>query len=133
MAKCPIVVPRSVRVTLPDGEWVDLKAELNAGEYRDMLASQFKENATGSDLLVDFKNVGRGRVIAYLLAWSYVDPKDQPLPANAQTLDAVDTDTFKAILDAVDTHHAQVEAARSERKNAQGGEIVSSSISTSAA
>lgn len=130
MARCPIVAPKITRLTLPDGEWLDVKAELNAGEYRDMLASQFTEGKSANEPVVDFKNIGRGRVLAYLLGWSFENTDGKPLPATGDSLDLVDVQTWQQILDAVDAHHEAWEKARDASKNVPAGESASSSISS---
>jgi hypothetical protein len=119
MARCPIVRPETVRVTLADGEWLDLAKELSAGEYRDMVAAQFKDMTAGVAPSLDLKQVGMSRILAYIKNWSFVDFKDGPLPITEEWLRKFDQQTFSELLDTVNAHDEALEKAAESRKNAQ--------------
>ena len=121
MARCPIVAPQVTRVTLRDGEFLDLKAELNAGEYRKMLAGNFSEHFAGEKPRVDLDTFGITVVLAYVVGWSFVDMKDQPLAFSKSALLMLDQDTFSEIREACEAHHEASEKAAAERKNARTG------------
>lgn len=97
---------------------MDVKAQLNAGEYRDMLAAQFKDTSDGS-LALNYKAIGLSKIQAYLLGWSFVDPTGKALPITA--LDSIETDTFTDVLQAIDAHHDANEEAAEARKKARAG------------
>jgi hypothetical protein len=122
MARCPIVRPETVRVTLADGEWLELAKELTAGEYRDMLAAQFKdapnsENGVGLDLT----KLGMNKLLAYVKNWSFIDTQDMTLPITEDWLKKFDQQTFEEVLEAVNAHHNECEKVIGARKNGRAG------------
>lgn len=127
MPRCPIVIPEVVRVPLAEGDFVDLKKSLTAGEYREMLGNQFIQNQQGN-MTVDFKNFGFVRILAYVVGWSFVGLDGGPLAVSADTVNSMDQATFSELLAAVETHHDAAEAAMTARKNAQGTPIASATI-----
>jgi hypothetical protein len=119
------VTPDRVRLPLSDGDYVDVKRELNAGEYRKLLYSQFKDNPAGDALTVDPAKVGIAKLLAYLLGWSLVSVVDhQPIPYDPQdpeelrraVLDDLDTATYKELIAVVTAHEAQQDAATEAQK-----------------
>jgi hypothetical protein len=134
MARCRLVRPETVRVELSDGDSLELKRELNAGEYRDMIAAQFKETQAGEGLGVDLHNVGINKILAYLVGWSLVNFDGvSPLPVTRDSVDKLDHGTYVEILNAIEAHHDRWELSVGERKNDQAGAITSAPISPSAA
>lgn len=61
------VLPDRVRLPLSDGDFIDVKRELNAGEYRAYIYSQFKENPGTDTLVTDHAKIGIAKLLAYLL------------------------------------------------------------------
>jgi hypothetical protein len=121
MARCPIVRPETVRLTLPDGEWLEVAKELTAGEYRDVVAAQFKDAHAGERPLIDRKQLGVSRILAYVKEWSFVDAKGDPLPITADWLLKFDQPTFADVMAAVDAHDDACEKAIESRKNDRAG------------
>jgi hypothetical protein len=107
MGRSRVVTPEIVRLPLSDGEWIDVKKELNAGEYVDMLAAMAERQSF-------FK------ILAYVTGWSLVAPDGQPLPYDVElpenvrrdTVRAQDKGTFREIVAGLDRHEAAVEAAK---------------------
>jgi hypothetical protein len=77
---------------------------------------------------VDLKNVRLAKVLAYLVRWSFVDGKGDPLPISREVLRSIDVDIFVEVMNAIDEHLEAIDLAASARKNAQGGETTSSAI-----
>lgn len=120
------VIPDRVRLPLSDGDYVDVKRELNAGEYRQLLYSQFKDSPDGDKLVPDHEKIGIAKLVAYILSWSLVSCVDhQPIPYDPQdpqelrraVLDDLDTDTYRELIAAVSAHEAkQAEATEAQKK-----------------
>ena len=120
------VKPDRVRLPLPDGDYVDVKRELNAGEYRKLLYSQFKDTTPDDDRMqVDPAKVGIVKLLAYILGWSFVSVVDhQPIPYDPQdpeelrraVLDDLDIDTYRQLIAAVTEHERQQDAATEAQK-----------------
>lgn len=133
MARCRFVQPEIVRVPLSDGDFVDIKKELTAGEERHVFTDLIKTMRAGENAELDPARIGITRVLAYALAWSFVDSNGQPVPLSEAAINNLDKATFAELTKAIDDHDAAVEKARAERKNVQGGESTSSPISPSVA
>jgi len=111
MGRSRVVVPDVVRVVVSDGDYVDLKRDLNAGEYFDLLTA-----------MADRQKFAK--ILAYLVGWSFVGEDDRPIPydlddpANARrdTIGALDKATLRELITTIDTHEAAQEAALAKKK-----------------
>lgn len=139
---CPIVKPDSVKLSLSQDQFINVKRELNAGEYRAMLAGQYKESVIpdgpngkegGTRMVVDLDRMGLTKILAYGLDWSFVDLDDKPMELTEDTVKSIDVAWFREVLAAVDAHHEASETAADKRKNGQAGTPTSEAISASAA
>ena len=133
------VKPESVRVPLTDGDWIDVKQQLNAGEQRHTITRMVKTMNAGEKTSLEPKEVGRSKILEYLLAWSLLGLDDQPIPyaidqpeaVRAATLDALDFETYQEIATAVDRHDEANEQAREARKNVTATAGATPSVGTS--
>lgn len=135
--------PATVRLELSQGDYLIVKQDLTAGEYRELLRASTKPlelSAGGSapKLELDPMAAGQAMVLAYLLDWSFTDPDGRPLviadqpPAQVRSiLDSIDSDAYMEVQRAIQQHQndrtTQVEA---EKKMA--GATTSDRILTSA-
>lgn len=111
MGRSRVVVPDVVRVFVSDGDYVDLKRDLNAGEYFDLLTA-----------MADRQKFAK--ILAYLVGWSFVGEDDRPIPydlddpANARrdTIGALDKPTLRELITTIDTHEAAQEQALAKKK-----------------
>jgi len=141
MPRCRIVQPEVVRLSISDGDYLDVKKTLNAGEYRDLLAGMALPRHFGEDALIDPAKVGLTKILQYLVGWSLIGLDKQPIPYSPDlseatriaTLRALDAQTFEEITTAIDAHEAQGERERLARKNGLTSEPVSSATSPSVA
>jgi hypothetical protein len=116
MPRCRVVLPKSDRLPLSDGDHVDVITELNAGEYFDLLTD-----------LADRKPFAK--VLAYVLGWSLVGLDEKPLPYSVglpenerrDTVRSLDKATVRELIAALDRHEATVETARAQKKTATAG------------
>lgn len=125
-----IVRPERKRIVLPDGDWIEVKSKLNAGEQREMFARMITNDmAVGTDgrvggsLDIDPVKGPMAQVLAYLLDWSVVDAdgqvigiKGEPPDVVASTLDLLDPDDYQEIVGAIQAHDAAIRSARAEEK-----------------
>jgi hypothetical protein len=121
MARCPLVRPETVRHTFDDGEWVELAKELTAGEYREMVAVQFKDRVAGEKPVMDIRQFGISTILAYVKEWSFVDAQGNTLPITEDWLKKFDVPTFAELRKVAEDHHEQSEKAIDARKNAVAG------------
>jgi hypothetical protein len=103
-------MPQIDRIPLTEDEWIEVKHELTTGEQRRMFAAMRTDGA------FDGARVYLARALAYLVAWSLIDPAGRPLALTADALDDLDTDTTREIREAIDAHEAAVEADRAAQK-----------------
>jgi hypothetical protein len=129
--RCRFVQGEIVRIPLSGDEWIDVKAELNAGEARRVFSSLIKEMHAGAPTKLDPDRVGLTKILAYVVGWSLVNRAGRPERLDEAAVDALDLDTYQEIADAVDQHDAACEAVRLARKNDRDGESRSPAISPS--
>jgi hypothetical protein len=110
-----------VRLPLSGGDFVDVKRELNAGEYFDLLVAQADRQSYA-------------KILAYVIGWSFVGADDKPVPysldmpetARRDTVRSLDKDTSRELLAALDKHEQAVDAARTKKKDTPAIALVSS-------
>jgi hypothetical protein len=110
------VNPDVVRLPLPDGQWIDVKKRLNAGESRKMFARVVKDMEAGTKPKLDPEQVGLTKLIAYLVGWSFADDDGKPVKYSADALDNLDPDVYSEMIKAVDAHEDAQDAAREKEK-----------------
>jgi hypothetical protein len=123
MRRCRVVAPEEVRLPLSDGDYVDVKKVLNAGEYRKLLYDQFKDGE-GATVRIDHAKVGIAKLLAYILGWSFVGFNETPLPyapdqpeeIRRATLDNLDQDTYRELLAAINAHETEQERLLEAKK-----------------
>src|SRR5262245_35300192 len=88
MPRSRVVVPDTVKVPISDGDWIILKTQLNAREYREMMARLVDVNVKldnpaalkDTAVKIDPLAAGESSVLAYLVEWSLTDPQGLPIP-----------------------------------------------------
>jgi hypothetical protein len=123
MGACRFVQPQITRLPLSGGEWIEVKNELNVGEWFDMFAL-LGEAKMRRDLM-------RAQILAYVVNWSLRDAAGQPVTFSAETLGHLDLGTYREIDVAVSAHINAQEATRTDTKNETGGEPTSAPTSPS--
>ena len=124
MSRCRVVAPDVVRLPLSEGDTVDVKKTLNAGEYRQLIYSQFKEAPDGATLVPDHAKIGMAKLLAYVVGWSFVGFDGAPLPYRPDepeeirraTIDGLDQDTYRELIAAVTAHEEREDAALEAQK-----------------
>ena len=129
MARNRFVSGDVVRLPLSDGDFIDVKKELNAGEGRGIYTSLVKEMHFGEKATLDPQQVGLTKILAYIVGWSFVGADSKPVPFSASALNNLDAETYAEIETAIDAHEAAIEKARAERKNGRAGESTLNPIS----
>ena len=123
MGRYRFVDPEEIRLLLSDGDYIDVKKTLNAGEYRKLLYDQLKDSSGAPTL--DVSKVGISKILAYLLGWSFVGREGRPEPYNLEQpeeirralIDNLDQDTYRELIAAVTAHEEREEAAIAAKKN----------------
>ncbi len=111
MGRSRVVVPELVRLALTEGDFIDVKRDLNAGEYFDLLTA-----------MADRQKFSK--ILAYLVGWSFVGPDEHPIPyaiddpeaARRDTIGALDKASLRELIAAIDAHEAAQESALAKKK-----------------
>jgi len=120
-ARMAVVAPQTVTLDLGDGQWIEIKRELNYGEMTDVAES------TGGKLIRAQLHL----LAAYIVGWSLTDGHGKSLPADTtdqrvSALRAMSSEAVNAIDDAITTH---IESVKAEKKaEAPSGAPVSAVI-----
>jgi hypothetical protein len=125
---CRVVAPGVVRLPLSDGDWIDVKRELNAGEYGDLLTA-----------LVDRQPFAK--ILQYVIGWSLIGLDGNPLPyaldlpetVRRDTIKSLDKQTLRELIAVLDKHEAIEEAALEKKRSTPVTRRASNPISESAA
>lgn len=122
------VAPETARLDISQGDWLVVKKRLTAGEQRRVFSRMVREMRPGEKVQLDPQQVGKTKAAEYLVDWSLTDAKGQPVVLRGKTgdeigtmLDALDPDSFREIVAAIDAHEAAQDAAAEQEKNAQAG------------
>ncbi len=124
MPRCRVVAPDVVRLPLSDGDSVEVKKTLNAGEYRKMIYDQYKDAPPGEKITLELRKIEMVKLLAYIVGWSFVGFDGQPLPYRPDepedirraTIDGLDQDTYRELIAAVTAHEEREDAALEAQK-----------------
>jgi hypothetical protein len=116
--------PATTRLELTQGDFLIVKQDLTAGEYREFLRGSTARGAFELDPLAS----GVALIRAYLLDWSFTDPDGRPLviadqPPETVTaiLDQIDHEAYMEVQRAIQTHQqARSAALEAEKKTSSG-------------
>jgi hypothetical protein len=131
MGRNRFVQPDIVRLTLSDGDYIDIKKELNAGETRRVFGRMVKDMRAGESAMLDPEQVGLTRIVEYLVGWSFTDGEGRPVDLSEGAINNLDQDTYREIADAIKAHEEKIDAEREARKNGKAGTRPSEAISAS--
>lgn len=108
MGRLRFVQPSIVRLPLTEGDWIEIKHELTAGEEREVFARMTKSLEAGQRPQLDASQVQIATVLAYLVGWSFVDAAGRPVDVTEAAVKQLDTDSFKEVHAAIAAHEAAV-------------------------
>lgn len=111
------VTPETERLPLSDGEWIDIKKRLTAGESRQVslgcIRGVKEDPETGKDMYdVDTVKRAFAKVEAYLLDWSFTDDQDKRVQVSPDAIRALSPEAFSEVEAAIDAHVQAQEAAK---------------------
>jgi hypothetical protein len=133
------VPAETVRLPLPDGQWVDVKECLNHAEHQRMYEALYAEDHSGEIVRQPFK-VGDALVLAYLVEWSFTNLDERPALLRGRPREEREAmignlyqDYYLEVKDAIEAHHAAVSRDRAEKKRRRIGADASPTTSPSLA
>lgn len=120
--------PETVRLPLPDGQYVDVKKRLTVGEREDMFTRMTLSMAAGDKLQLNPREVRTARVLAYVVGWSLMHhgtpvPMSPSLPESERndTFRAMTPEAFDVIANALDDHITAMDQERADEKKTLSG------------
>jgi hypothetical protein len=122
MGRCRFVQPETVRLSLSEGDWLEVKRELNAGEARQVqIRLMSGPIVTGEKITYDPAKVGLTQALEYIVAWSFLDTTGKVAEISEASLKLLDQDSLREVIAAVNAHDAEQDARReADRKNRSG-------------
>ena len=127
----PFVVPDVVRIDLEHGQWIDVKRELTYGETEDMYASMRKQFGPNEIPLLDPPRIGRARMSAYIVAWSFADANGKPVPVGDSAFADLRPSVAREIREALEQHEEDIQRTQDVEKKDLDGVNVSGPTSPS--
>lgn len=118
LGKNRIVAPGSDRIGISDGDWIELKRELNTGDQKKLEVAGTKAPVIVDGKVVtpiDWGNYEIERALIFLTDWSLHGPEDKPLVISPDAIRALDIDTFNEINRAVIKHTLEGAAKKLKR------------------
>jgi hypothetical protein len=128
--------PSTERLELSEGDYLLVKTDLTAGEYRELLKASARPVVLSAaaagmpapTMEIDPVAAGLAMVLAYLLDWSFTDPDgkriaiaDQPPAVVRAALDSIDSDAYMEVQRAIQAHQTARAAALAEEKKTRTG------------
>ena len=135
--------PATERLALSEGDYLIVKQDLTAGEYRALMQASTRPltvtpGAAAPTMELDPIAAGLAMVVAYLLDWSFTDADghtlaiaDQPPSVVQAALDAIDSATYMEVQRAIQDHQTARAEALAEEKKTRPGAIAPDRILTS--
>ena len=123
MGRLRFVQPKVTRLQLSDGDFVDIKHELTAGEERESFARMTKSLEAGKVAQLNPEQVQLSTLVAYILGWSFTDKDGRPVEVSESAIRQLDPETFVEIHKAIEAH----ETALADQKKASRVDATKSS------
>jgi hypothetical protein len=129
MPRCRVVQPDVVKLPLSEGDWLEVKKQLNFGDHTRAAIKLYGRTLADGSREPDIETLGMSMEMAYIVAWSFRDADDKPIPVSFSALESFDRETVREIEAAVSTHAAAVTKEIADRKNDQSGSVASAATS----
>lgn len=130
MGRVRVVSPGSDRVEISDGDWIEVKRELNTGDSKRLEGAGLKPPVMVEGRVIspiDWTVYELERALIFLTDWSLKGADDKPLPLNLDSLKAIDPPSFDEINNAIVKHTVD----KAKEKNAQRALTTENSNQTS--
>lgn len=121
MSRNRFVVPKTVRLPLSDGDWIEVKALLTTGEQKQLEAAGTKPTVVDGKLFyaTDWTEYEIARNAVWLTDWSLRDAEDKPVDYTPEALRDLDPADFEEISDAINAHVLEIAKLKKAQKEAR--------------
>lgn len=116
------VKPETVRLDLPEGQWIEVKRRLTVGEERKAMAGLIAEVRPDGRVTPNMDMLGKAEAMSYLVDWSLRKEDGSPIRIDTDAkmgaaIDLLDPDKFKIISEAITAHIDAMKKALEQEKN----------------
>jgi len=133
MGRNRFVTPETVRLSLSDGDWIEVKRRLTNGEARRLstagLAKSMAMGGETKEVGVDWAEFSLARAATWIVEWSFEDD-GRRVPFSREALETLDEATAAEIDAALDEHVKALEG-NATTASESGSEPDSPSVSSS--
>lgn len=115
----------TTRIDMGDGDWIEIKVELTAGEQRSLQSAglggmtRSESDSERVEIGVDWAKFSLARSLAYVVDWNAKDEDGTPVPFDADTLKGLDDESLKRIEAAITKHIEARDAAKKKADTKQ--------------
>jgi len=128
MARLGVVRPDTTRLALKEGDWIEVKKHLTAGE-KARLSGAGLEGVRGFEgaqrnrtIELNYERLELARIEAYVVKWSFIGLDDAPLKVTPESIASLTQEIAKEIDEALDLHVKAMDAEKNgEAPKAEGG------------
>lgn len=120
MARNRFAEDGTVRLSLSDGDWIDIRRELDYGRQQRMAMAGLRsvktsalETPEDSEIGIDWQGFGFARIEAWLVDWSFRDSDGRPRQCTRTNIERLHPDTAAEILASLDDYQSRLDAERS--------------------
>ena len=121
------VKPESQRIDLTDGQWIEVKKYLTAGEELSVTQAftAMRQGKEGDQptVEIDMKRWRIQRCSVYLVKWSLTDWEGKAVAVSEQALEALSGDRLREIETAIEAHTKRMEEEKNALGTAGGGAV----------
>jgi hypothetical protein len=125
VARCPYVKPDVERYPLAEGDWIEFKKYLNAGESKALAGAGVPSMTPGEkgpkSFELDFRALGLSRLHAYATAWSFVDFKGNQTKPTLDDIAQLDPEVFDELDKVLDGHIKEMAARKNSPTSVEPG------------
>jgi hypothetical protein len=119
VSKRRFIEPGTTRLDLSEGDWIEVKNELDYGEQLQLKIAATEPMAAGPNMPAENLTIkvnpflwSQKQLELYLTDWSFRDAQDRPVPINRTTLLSLDPETVDEMEAAINAHEAAVKSAK---------------------
>jgi len=116
MPRNPFVRPEVRRLDLAEGDWIDVKKYLTAGERANLEGAGLREMTQSESgkpaFVLDYARLRLAKIDAFVVGWSFVDEKGNQQKVTRENIEALDHETSLELEAAIDAH---MKAMKEER------------------
>ena len=106
MSRNRFVDPNRARLQISEGDWLEVKCELNVGEQKMLEAAGVRRSADGVEIIWEDYQIKRAAV--WITDWSFQDSSGKQQEVSIEAIRALDVETFTEVQAALTVHIAAI-------------------------